>query len=484
MDKTLRTIFGMYVFAYAFFFAAVPLNDADFWWHLKTGEYIVRMHSIPKTDLFSFTNYGRPWVTHEWLSETIFYVIYSRLGVNALIIIFASLTAAAFWIAFKRSVSHPLIGGFATFLGVWSVLPTIGVRPREFTLLLSSIYLALLSRYIYRHGRAIWWLVPLMALWVNLHGGFLIGFVLIGLTIAGIFLDAWANRQTLKSTWSRTKTLGWVSIGCVLAGCLNPHGIWIYKFPFEIFLSPVQQQLVNDWLSPNFHRPETAPLVLLIFMTVGALALSPKRVRLSEVLLFLSALYMTLKSQRHVAILALVAVPLMAGYLQNWVTASSNGKIFNPVNSTNSTLLRNTYIYSLIFLLPLIVLVFRLRSTVLSSASQIALGVPVNAVEYMEKNKVIGKTFTDPNIWGGYLIWKMPSNPVYIDGRIDMYGEDFVKEYLSIILGRSDWRGPFDRYGVQIITVAPNSVLAQEMKTASDWQQVYIDEMAVVITKR
>jgi hypothetical protein len=164
MNKTLRTVFEVYVFAYAFFFAARPLSDRDFWWHLKTGEYIINTHSIPRTDFFSFTNYGKPWVAHEWLSETIFYVIYSRSGFNALIIVFAMLTALTFWITFKRTESHPLIGGFATFLGIWTVLPGIGVRPRVFTLLLSSVYLALLGRYVRRgESRHLWWLVPLMA---------------------------------------------------------------------------------------------------------------------------------------------------------------------------------------------------------------------------------------------------------------------------------------------------------------------------------
>ena len=483
MNKTLRTVCEVYVFAYAFFFAARPLSDGDFWWHLKTGEYIISTHSIPKTDFFSFTNYGRAWVAHEWLSEAIFYVIYSRLGFNALIVIFAVLTALAFWIAFKRSESHPLIGGFATFLGVWTVLPTIGVRPRVFTLLLSSVYLALLARYVRRgEGRHVWWLVPLMALWVNLHGGFLIGLVLIGLTIVGIPLDAWARRDRINSSWPQLRTLSIVLAGCLFAVLLNPHGIWIYKFPFEIFLSPIQQQTVNDWLSPDFHQSEALPLILLIFFTIGALALSPKRVRPSELLLFLATLYMTLKSGRHLAILALVAVPMMADHLQNWITAASSGKMFSA--STSTSLNRKAAIFSLLLFVPLIAFALRLNATVFAAPTQLAIDAPVKATEYLQQNQITGKTFTDPNIWGGYLIWKMPSNPVYIDGRIDMYGDEFVKEYLNIILGYSDWREPFDRYGVQIVIVKPKSVLAIGMRKATDWQQVYGDEMAVVFRRR
>src|ERR1051326_8011932 len=141
LDRRLRTFFSVYVFAYAFFFAARPLTDADFWWHLKTGEYIVNTHSVPTTDLFSFTNYGKPWVAHEWLSEVIFYLIYSRFGFNVLIVVFAILFALAFWGVYQRAGKHPLIRRGGALLGVWAGFATIGVRPRVFTLLLSSVYL-------------------------------------------------------------------------------------------------------------------------------------------------------------------------------------------------------------------------------------------------------------------------------------------------------------------------------------------------------
>jgi hypothetical protein len=483
LNKTFRNVFEVYVFALSFFFAARPLSDGDFWWHLKTGEYILNTRSIPRTDFFSFTNYGRAWVAHEWLSEAIFYVIYSSLGFNVLIVVFALLTALAFWIAFKRSSSNPLIGGTVALIGVWAILPNVGVRPRIFTLLLSSVYLALLGRYVRRaEGREIWWLVPLMVLWVNLHGGFLMGLVLIGLTIVGIPLDAWANREKLSSSLPQLKTLFLVLVACMLAACLNPHGIWIYKFPFEIFLSPIQQQTVNDWLSPNFHQSEAVPLFMLILGTIAAFALSPKRPKLSEVILFLATLYMTLKSQRHVAILALVAVPLMADYLQNWITARSDGKLFGPVAPNGGN--RRATIVTVLFLLPLVVFAWKLKTTVFEAPAQVAIDAPVKAVEYMQQNRIVGKTLTDPNIWGGYLIWKMPSNPVYIDGRIDMYGDEFVKEYLYITLGYIDWREPLDRYGVQIAIVAPKSVLATGMRNAPNWQQVYQDELAVVFTRR
>ena len=483
MNQSLTRVFNFYIFAYAILFASRPLSDGDFWWHLKTGEYISRNRIIPHSDFFSFTNYGKPWVAHEWLSELIFYSIYSRLGFNGLIFIFALLTALAFWIALKRSTAHPFISGFAALIGVWSVLPTVGVRPRAFTLLLASLYLAILGRYARTaEGRAIWWLIPLMALWANLHGGFLIGLVLILLTMVGVLLDAWATSESVGPLWPRLGRLALVLLACVLAGCLNPQGWRIYLFPFEIFFSPIQQREVNDWLSPNFQQPELLPLSLLILLTIAALSLSPRRPRPSELLLFLTTLFATLKSNRHMAIFAIVAVPLMAEYLQNWVSSTPLEKAFKRPSAGRATL--REILLSLVLLLPLFLFANRLRATAYGPPRQEMVQVPLRAVEYLEHKQVAGNTFTDPNIWAGYLIWKLPENPVYIDGRIDMYGDAFVKEYLDIIRGKIDWREAFNRYSVNIAIVNLRSMLAREIKNSPDWEELYRDEMAVVFKRR
>src|SRR5215467_1106976 len=145
MDTSLRRVFQVYVFAYVFLFASRPLTDGDFWFHLKTGQYILTTGSIPRSELFSFTNYGRPWIAHGWLSGTLFYAVYSWAGFNALIVIFAFLVTIAFAIIFQRLHAHILIRGFVTLLGVWCVLPNVGVRPRVFSLLFASVFLVLLG---------------------------------------------------------------------------------------------------------------------------------------------------------------------------------------------------------------------------------------------------------------------------------------------------------------------------------------------------
>jgi len=483
MDTTLKRIFEVYVFVFAFLFASRPLSDGDFWWHLKAGEYIVRNFSIPRIDFYSFTVPGKPWVAHEWLSEVIFYLVYSRAGFNTLIFIFTVLTVLAFWIVFRRTNAHPFVKGLAVLLSVWSILPTMGVRPRTFTLLLAAIYFALLHRFVReRQTRAIWWLAPLMMVWVNLHAGYLLGLVLIGVAIAGVVLDAWFAGEKLASRWQILKTLVLVLVACLVAVNLNPQGPRIFVFPFEFFLSPVQQDQIVDWLSPDFHQKELFPLLALIMLTIAALALSPKRVRPSELLLYLATLYMTLKSNRHMAIFALVAGPMLADYLQHWLDTTRFTRMFGE--SRSATTGRRKVIFNVILLIPLIACLIKLKSVIYSPPTQKQVGVPLNAVSYLKANGITGNTFTDPNIWGGYLIWETPSNPVYIDGRIDMYGDEFIREYLGIIRGITRWQEPFDKYDVQVAIVSPTSQLRLQLEQSPQWQQLYRDEMAVVFRRK
>jgi hypothetical protein len=109
--------------------------------------------------------------------------------------------------------------------------------------------------------------------------------------------------------------------------------------------------------------------------------------------------------------------------------------------------------------------------------------VPVNAVAYLKQNGIAGNTFTAPNVWGAYVFWALPNNPVYIDGR-DVYPDTFVREFVGIIFGEKDWRGPFDQRGVQIVLIEPNSVLARQIGESPGWERIYQDDMSVVFRRR
>lgn len=483
MHKSLYKVFQIYVFVYAFLFASRPMSDADVWFHLKTGQFVFNNGGVPHTEPYSFTFHGIPYVAHGWLSGVVFYAIWSLAGPKLLIFVFAVLTALAFWIAFKRADSHPFIAGVAALVAVWTSLPNIGVRPRVFTILFASIFLALLGRFARGvKERWIWLLVPLMALWANLHGGFFIGLALIGLTAVGMVFDYWAGvleqPETLRS---RLRVLALIFVCGGLAVLLNPYGIKLYTAPIAVLRSSIFQDLVVDWLSPDFHLATARPLLLLLLGTAAVLALSPRRPKPSEVLLFLATLYATLKTQRNSVIFALVSAPLFANYFQICIDATRFGKAFGSGRADSNR--RVALLFSIAFLLPLIAFAIKLKSAVYSTPSQESLRVPVQAVEYLKQNGITGNTFTAPNVWGAYVLWAAPNNPVYIDGR-DVYPDTFVKEFVDITFGRIDWRGPFDQRGVQIVVVESDSTLARELREAPGWERIYEDDMSVVFHRR
>jgi len=107
----------------------------------------------------------------------------------------------------------------------------------------------------------------------------------------------------------------------------------------------------------------------------------------------------------------------------------------------------------------------------------------VQAVEYLKQNGIKGNTFTAPNVWGAYVLWAAPDNPVYIDGR-DVYPDTFWQEFVDITYGRVDWRQVFDQRGVQIAVVQPDSMLARQLGEAPAWESIYHDGMSVVFRRR
>ncbi|MGB8509993.1 MAG: hypothetical protein WCD76_16565, partial [Pyrinomonadaceae bacterium] len=162
-----------------FMLAARPIADPDFWWHLRTGQFIWETRTIPHSDIFSSVFYGREWVAHEWLSEAVMYGVYNLCGYGGLVVFFALLITAAMWIAYRRCAEvagHVYVIGFALVLGALTASPTWGVRPQMFSFLFASIFIAVLGAYARgTQSVSVWWLIPLTILWVNMHAGFALG---------------------------------------------------------------------------------------------------------------------------------------------------------------------------------------------------------------------------------------------------------------------------------------------------------------------
>jgi hypothetical protein len=472
--------------------AARPVFDPDFWWHLKTGQYIIETRTIPHADIFSVVYFGREWVTHEWLSEAIIYMIHRSLGIAGLVVTFALVIVAALWIAYRRSarrVGHPGVAGVALILSALAAGSTWGARPQMFSFLFASIFISMLDDYARsEHEGRIRWLVPLMILWVNMHAGFALGLVLIALTVAGMAVDHWlVQGEPRAALWPRVRPLCFLLAACTLAVSLNPSGARIYLYPFETLTSQAMMKYIQEWFSPDFHKLMFLPLAVLMLATFSALALSKKRVRPGELLLLSATAYASLRSARNIPFFALVAMPLLAEHFWNWITTYPWGQwLTRPEKREEGSqvALKIALNVLLLIIIPVSLCILRVSSVVASQSDSEAENFPVAAVEFMRREHPPQPIFNE-YAWGGYLIWKLyPDYRVYIDGRADVYGDAFLEQFLKTHDGIGSWRAPLDLHGVRTVMIDPNAPLASLLREDAAWNKVFEDHQAVIFVKR
>ncbi|MCI0474671.1 MAG: hypothetical protein L0Y55_00330, partial [Anaerolineales bacterium] len=239
MFLTTRRLFTAILVLALFVIAAREISDPDFWWHLRTGQFIVETRAIPRADIFSFTNAGRPWVAHEWLSEVLIYALYALGSFPALILTFAALVALTFAFVYARAPGKPYIAAFAVLLAALAAAPTLGARPQMLTLLLGSIFLYVLDQ----RRDWLWLLPPLMMLWVNLHSGYALGLVIVAVYL---FAQAVSGQRSAISA----RQLAIIFALCFVAVLFNPNGAAMYVYPFETLTSRAMQAYIQEWFSP------------------------------------------------------------------------------------------------------------------------------------------------------------------------------------------------------------------------------------------
>jgi hypothetical protein len=477
MRITIRQLFIAILFLALFSMAMRPIADPDFWWHLRTGQLIVETRTIPHADPFSFTNQGKTWIAHEWLSEIFIYGIYRIGGYGLLILIFAAIITATFLLVYLRSDERPYIAGFALLLGALATAPTWGVRPQMISYLLSALFLFLLDRYT--ESRKTKYLIPipiLMLLWVNLHAAYALGFAILGIYIAGDIYELIKAKiaktgSTNSPILKNLMILFGILVLSLLAALANPNGIRLLTYPFETLSSQAMQQNIQEWFSPDFHQVEWQPLAWLILALIGAGLLGRKSISLTKILLTLVFGYATLHSMRHVPLFAIAAVPVLAEEIGSLVRIRQEvrqaGRLLKWVN---------------FFLVACAILVAGLRfvSVVQEQANTEKEKFPAAAVDWIVQHHPSGNIFNTYG-WGGYLIWRLyPEYQVYIDGRADVYGDTFINDYLRIEAGEPSWETSLSLDGVRIVLIEPGSLLARDLRQSADWEIAFSDEQSVM----
>ena len=437
------------------------VTDPDYWWHVRTGQLIHETRSVPKADPFSYTASGRPWVTHEWLTELAMYLVQRQFGYPGNAVLFGVIIALT-WLAVYRTCRLRGLGEtgaleFTLWAGAMS-LGSLDARPQMITAFFLAVFALILA--LFRRGRRhlIWLLPPLMALWVNLHGGYVIGLGLIVLALAG---ELWSRRAAHNRQLPRDL------IQCLLLSILvvplNPHGLKELAYPFSYAGSGnASMRMIVEWQSPNFHEPLLLVFCasLLLAVAVGVWGGSASA---GDLLIGLAFTALALRSVRNIPLYAIVVTPILGERLGLWVRA-----VRRPFSAWRHRKLL-LFTWPPVVLLLIIVMAVRGGGHLQLAREPSSEGYPAAAVDYLRAHPEDGRLFNDYG-WGGYLIYELyPTRRVFIDGRADMYGDAFMETYLKAANVSPGWRETLDHYQVRFVLVPKDGPLAGALEGEPGW---------------
>jgi len=459
-----------------------PPIDADMWWHLKSGQTMWQQKVILTQDQFSFTKLNQPWVNAFWLSDLIMYFLVSFSGLPFLIIFIALIGCITFLTIFFRSSGPLFIRSFVILIAAISVSPGWTARPQVFSFfLLAMLNLWMEKRKHYRKPPL--FLLPLFFVaWVNIHGGFIWGFLLLIATIFGMVFDLInCNDDERLNLKIKIKQLAiWTSIS-LIAIVINPYGFSIWKLPF--YTIDVSINVIQEWFSPNFHNLEMQPFLWIVFLLLIGLSLSEKKQRFVDIFKSVGFIYMGFVSQRNIPLSAIVLAPFIIDLFSDaWSKRNKKVSSETEIQSSRSQAIRGSGIINatLIFLM---VIVAGGRIYLQTSNSIIENSYPFHAVRWVRENHPIGNMFNSYN-WGGYLVYNLPMYPVYIDGRADLYGERLIKEWWEIVEGKKNAITLLDSYNINFLLIEPGWPIIDVLLSDANWEIAYQDDISIILIRR
>lgn len=462
------------------------LYDGDTGYHIRTGEVILESWRIPTHDIFSAHDPALEWTAHEWLAEATMATVFKISGLTGVVLFFAILLSATPWLLFLilRSKSNDFILVIATtFLATATSSSHWLARPHAFSLLFTLVWYYLLDRFQYDHRRTLIYLPLLMVCWVNLHGGYFFGLVLLSIYLAGNLLHSLSGSpQQVKFHREKVKHLFRYLLITIVACLINPIGYEILRFPVKLTSNRFLMDHVIEFLSPNFH--EILPFKYMFLATIGALSLSRKPLNLIQAGLLLVLSYMALYSARHASLFAIIAAPLLLKQTESLIEHL-------PVAFVNFYQTRNRNLAQIDsnvrgYLWP----AFSVACAIgLALAGSLRFTFnekrfPVAAIEFLKQEAITGNMFNDDE-FGDYIIYSAwPKYRVFMDGRSDMYGEKLGAAYLKVANLQPGWREVLSHHKVSWIIFETNSALTAALQDDTKWRAIYSDRVATIFVKK
>lgn len=461
------------------------LSDCDTGYHIRAGEYILKTFSIPRHDIFSFHTPPIPWTAHEWLSEVIMAVVNHFAGLTGVVAFFSFVIALVYYVMFRVVRSYKgniFLAVIFVMLAVISSQIHWLARPHMFSMLLMVIWYCLLDEYQYGRKDRLYLLPPIMLLWVNLHGGYLGGFILLFIYSLGNLLQFAALRDERgKAHMEKFKKLALITFLCLLTSLANPYGFHILLFPFNLVSNRFIMDHVVEFMSVNFHDGLVFEYVLLLMIAI--FAVSRKRLNVIEIMLVVLFTHMALFSVRYIPLFAIVTTPILVRQADSVFAEASCGFVTFLKRKAEGIASIDASARGILWpVLGISAIVFLVSSGRLSYYFDPKVK-PIAAVEFLKREPVHGNPFNDDE-FGDYMIYALwPNYKVFFDGRSDMYGTARMKDYYKIVSLKPDWEKILEKYKITWIMYDTGSPLSRYLMERKDWKLIYEDKVADIFVK-
>jgi len=479
--------FSLSLLAYSVLLVASPylLQDPDTMWHIRTGQRILHQARVPTVDLYSYTAFGKPWISTEWLAEIVYAVAFNLAGWRGVAIIGVAACAAIVGILCFYLLQHLR---FTAAVG-WAVAaaaatsPHFIARPHILSYVILAIWIIkLLDAYDKEKPDLprLVILAPLMILWANIHGSFTFG-----LTLLYIFTAFCLYHYFVQRDYTKCRQLAIVAATVTLCSFLTPYGMLPALMTTKLVSMKFITNYIIEWHSPNFQESLYRPIYLVGILS----AIAGFGIRLRGARLVVYAL-ITFTGLRYIRglLMFFFVVPIVlarpagasAWFLAPQLPGTKTGEGDQASDPILAFLQKRSIAMVAAFGILAIAVTASawLRNDIIPPKED----MPEAALDFVRSKNITGNVFND-YLFGGYLIWS--GVPTFIDGRAELFGDDFVRQYAETV-AIADLKkalAVLDDYKVNWVILTPTQPLAKAI-TTGPWDEVYSDKYAVVFTRR
>jgi hypothetical protein len=457
----------------------VPV-DTDTWWHLQAGRVTLEEGHIIRSDPFSHTFYGSPWVAYSWLSEVILYWVFSTFSYAGLALLLASVVTLAFFFVYLQMEGDPFSRAFIVVLAAAVSAVVWIARPHLFSFLLTGVLAYVLYLYKWRQRNLLWILPPLFVLWVNLHAGYAQGFMVLVAFVAGEAFNHLAaffvpsDDPTLN--WRRIGLVIGISVLCFLLLVVHPNTTSMWTYYLDTVRIGALRDYIQEWQSPNFHPLYVQPFIWMLLAILAAMGLSGRRVDGVDLAMVTMVAYASLLAGRFFGPFALLTAPVLSRHVSAALKRFGLARWLRRRPRRQRPLLGMINVAVLAAVVVAGVWKAQAPLSLAFNERQQDENLPVEAAAWIREHRPDGEMF-NPYNWGGYLMWVLwPDYRVFVDGRTDLYGDEFLRDYLKIQYARPGYDDLLADHDIGFVVTYRDDVLSTRLACEEGWEKVYEDD--------